>query len=278
MRNLINFFVKFGFLFLFLALEVIAFLMIVHSQNYQRSVFLSSSNSVVANLYGVSNNVVEFFKLRAANENLSEENTQLKNEIIQLQNQLAAFHNDSVTALPYNIAPETDYKLISAKIIHNSTNNLQNYITINKGRRDNIRVDMGVISEEGVVGIVSAVSEKFAVVIPILNNKLSISGKFVQNNYGGPLRWNGSDYRFANFGDIARHVEFSRGDTLVTSGYTISFPEGIPIGTVDEFNIAESDSYYTIQVRLAVNFRTISHVKVIDYVNFSEQKTLESQR
>ncbi|MDR0811315.1 MAG: rod shape-determining protein MreC [Paludibacter sp.] len=278
MHNFFNFFVRFGVTFLFLALEIAAFVMIIRSQSYQRSVFLSSSNSVVAELYSASNNVVEFFKLKAANDNLSEENTLLKNEIIQLRNQLAAFHNDSIAALPYTIAPEMEYKLISAKVINNSTNKLQNYITINKGRRDNIRADMGVISDEGVVGIVSAVSDKFAVIIPVLNDKLTISSKFVKNSYSGPLTWTGYDYRFATLGDIARHVEFTRGDTLVTSGYTSSFPEGIPVGTIDDFKIAESDSYYTIKVRLAVNFRTLSHVKVIDYANFNEQKTLEETK
>jgi len=278
MRNLIQFFVRFGYTFLFLLLETIAFILIIHSQSYQRSAFLSSSNSVVASLYGVSNNVVEFFNLKAANNNLSEENTLLKNEIIQLKNQLIAFQNDSITAAFHQIAPENDYKLISAKVVNKSTNKLQNYITINKGKRDNIYTDMGVISDEGVVGIVSAVSDKFAVVIPILNSKLTISSKFVKNNYDGPLQWKGYDYRFASLGDIARHVEFSLGDTLVTSGYTASFPEGIPVGTVEKFEIAESDSYYEIKVRLAVNFRTLSHVKIIDYANFLEQKTLEKQQ
>jgi rod shape-determining protein MreC len=278
MRNLINFFVKFGTTLLFLALEITAFMLIIHSQSYQRSVFLSSSNSVVAEFYSASNNVVEFFKLKAANDNLSEENTRLKNEIISLNSRLDAFRNDSIAETSLRIAPEHDYKLISAKVINNSTNRLQNYITINKGRRDSVYADMGVISEEGVVGIVAAVSDKFAVVIPVINDKLTVSSKFTKSNYGGSLQWHGYDYRYASLGDIARHVEFSHGDTLVTSGYTLSFPEGIPVGVIEDFNIAPSDSYYTIKVRLAVNFRTLSHVKVINYANFKEQKLLESQQ
>ena len=169
-----------------------------------------------------------------------------------------------------------EYKLISAKVINSSTNKLQNYITLNKGSRDGIQADMGVISSEGVVGIVKTVSTKFSVVIPILNQNIKINTKFKKNNYSGPLVWNGEDYRIAKLTDIARHVEFSLGDTLVTSGFTSTFPEGIPVGTIEDFNIKESEPYYNIKVLLSVNFRTLSHVKVINYLNYKEQKNLET--
>jgi len=168
-----------------------------------------------------------------------------------------------------------EYEFISAKVINNSTNKLQNYITLNKGLRDGIKVDMGVIGDEGVVGIIKTVSDKFSVVIPVLNDKIKINCKFKKNNYSGPLQWPGVDYRYAELKDIARHVEFSLGDSLVTSGFTNTFPEGIPVGTIENFNIKESEAYYNIKVKLAVNFRTLSHVKVINYKNYNEQRILE---
>lgn len=250
--------------------------MIVKNQEYQKSVFLSSSNSAVSGMYEWSNSVVEFFKLRAANDNLSEENTALKNQIINLQNKLAILTPQTKDSIHFRIPPEMEYQFISAKVINCSTNKLQNYITLNKGARDGIRPDMGVISDEGVVGIVKTVSDKFSVVIPILNPKIEINCKFKRNNYIGPLDWSGEDYRYANLKDIARHVELSLGDTLVTSGYVKStFPEGIPVGNIEDFKIKESDAYYTIKVKLAVNFRTLSHVKIISYLNYKEQNDLE---
>jgi len=250
--------------------------MIVSNKGYQKSVFMSSSNSFVAGLYQMSNSVVEFFKLKAANENLSEENTSLKNQVIKLQNELSTFTKDSVSdSLRFRIPPEMEYKFISAKVINNSTNKLQNYITLNKGLIDGIKVDMGVICDEGVVGIVKTVSNRFSFVVPVLNPKLQINTKFTRNNYIGTLVWSGEDYRFANLTDIARHVEFSLGDSLVTSGFTNTFPAGIPVGTIDNFNIKASDAYYNIKVKLAVNFRTLSYVKVINYLNYNEQRTLE---
>lgn len=276
MRTLINFLIRYSVVFLFLLLEIISFTMIVNNQGYQKSIFLSSSNSVVAEMYELSNSVVEFFKLKAANENLSEENTAFKNQIIKLQNKLASLTKDSINdSIHFRIPPEMEYQFISAKVINNSTNKLQNYITLNKGLVDGIKVDMGVISDEGVVGIIKTVSNRFSVVIPLLNPKIQINCKFIRNNYIGTLVWQGDDYRFGNLTDIARHVEFSLGDSLVTSGFTNTFPAGIPVGTIEDFNIKESDQYYTIKIKLAVNFRTLSHVKVIDYLNYKEQRTLE---
>jgi len=275
MKNLINFLINYSVVFLFLVLEIISFTLIVKNQEYQKSVFLSSSNSMVSGMYEWSNSVVEFFKLRAANDNLSEENTALKNQIINLQNKLSTLKPEATDSVHFRIPPEMEYQFISAKVINSSTNKLLNYITLNKGAIDGIRIDMGVISDEGVVGIVKTVSNRFSVVIPILNPKIEISCKFKRSNYSGGLLWSGEDYRYANLTDIARHVQLALGDTIITSGLTSAFPEGIPVGAIEDFKIKESDAYYRIKVKLAVNFRTLSHVKVINYLNFQQQKDLE---
>ena len=277
MKNLFNFLIQYSVVILFLFLEIISLAMIVQNQGYQKSIYLSSSNSVVSGMYEWSNGVVEFFKLRAANNNLSEENTTLKNQVIKLQNQLTTLKPETKDSVHFRIPPEMEYQFISAKVISCTTNKLQNYITLNKGAIDGIKSDMGVVSDEGVVGIIKNVSRRFSVVIPILNPKIEISCKFKRNNYSGGLMWSGEDYRYANLTDIARHVEFSHGDTLITSGLTSTFPEGIPVGIIEEFKIKESDPYYKIKVKLAVNFRTLSHVKVINYLNYNEQRSLEKK-
>lgn len=276
MRKLFAFLIKYSVLLLFLILEIAAFSLIVHNNGYQKSVFFSSGNTVLASMYAVSNSVVDFFYLRSANEILTEENTELQNRVIQLQNRLAAIETSHISRT--RVDAEKEIYFINAKVINNSTNKMKNYITINKGARDGIRVDMGVINEEGVVGIISHVSEKFSVIIPILNPKIKINSRFTHNNYSGPIHWKGGDYRYAKLDDIARHVTFALGDSLVTSSYTAhTFPEGILVGTVDDFNLRESDAYFDITIKLAVNFRTLSHVKVIQYLNFLEQKDLESE-
>jgi len=277
MKNLINFLIHHSGLLLFIILEIISFIMMINSQEYQKSVFLSSSNAVVATLYNWTNSVGEFFKLRNANNQLSSENTDLKNQIIDLQNKLNAFKPSLTDSLNFELSPENEYRFISAKVINNSTDKFQNYLTLNKGSKDGIKPDMGVVSSEGVVGIIKSVSPHFSVVIPILNPKIQISCKFKRTDYTGSLVWNGEDYRYANLVDIARHVDIRLGDTIVTSGFTRTFPEGIPVGIVEDYNIKESDAYYNIKVKLAVNFRTLTYVNVINYLNYQEQKQLEEK-
>lgn len=253
--------------------------MISQNKGYQRSVMLSSANAFVGKTYDLSNSFVEFFKLKEANENLSNENTELQNKIVELQNKLNSVSDSTNSNIwkTARISPENQYQYIAAKVIRNTTDKLQNYITINKGANDGIMPDMGVVGDEGVVGIVKTVSPHLAVVIPVLNPRIQISSKFKKTNYTGPLVWNGEDYRYTNLQDIARHVRFNLGDTLITSGLTPNFPGGIIIGTVSDFKIKESDAYYKIQVKLSVNFRTLTHVKVIKYENYQEQITLEQK-
>lgn len=240
---------------------------------------LSSANTLVGKMYNTSNSVVEFFKLKDANENLSEENTKLQNKLVELQNKLNSLTDTTNSDIwkTARIAPENQYEYIAAKVIRNTTDKLQNYITINKGSKDGITTDMGVIGNEGVVGIVKTVSPHLAVVIPVLNPKIQISSKLKKSNYTGPLVWDGANYQYAYLQDIARHVKFSLGDTLITSGLTPNFPEGILVGTINDFKINESDAYYKIQVKLTVDFRSLTHVKVVKYQNYKEQINLEEQ-
>lgn len=251
--------------------------MISNNKGYQRSVLLSSTNHVTGWMFEKSSEFFDFFKLRANNAGLAEENTQLKNQITFLENQLSALTDSSYIAdwQKIEVSPEREYEFISAKVIRNTTNQVQNFITLNKGSDLGIKPDMGVISDGGVVGIVQSVSKKFAKVIPILNPQAVISTKFKKSNYYGPLVWDGKDYRYAKLNDIARHVKFSLGDTLITSGLVKTFPEGILIGIIDNFDIQESDAYYNIQVKLGVDFRTLTYVKVISYLNYTEQTNLE---
>ncbi|MDR1654338.1 MAG: rod shape-determining protein MreC [Prevotellaceae bacterium] len=277
MKNLINFLIKYSYVFLFVALEAAALLLISSDKSYRQSVILSSCNDFAANMYALSNNIVEFFNLRTANNSLSEENTELKNEIIELQNQLASRQLGHADSLRYRIPPEMQYRFIQAKVIGNTTNKMLNYITLNKGASDGILPDMGVVSESGVVGIVKTVSEHFSTVVSLLNPRFQLSCKYQRNNYVGSLKWHGYDYRFSNLMDIARHVDIRQNDTIVTSGLTMTFPEGIPVGTVDEFHIDQSDPYYTIKVRLTVDFRTLTHVSVIYFKYAEEEKSLQNQ-
>ena len=290
MRTLIRFLLTFKTLFLFLFLQAVSLFLIIQYNDFQQNRFLNSSNIVIGQIYQISNAVAEYFKLKTINDNLAAENTELRNKLTVHEkeldltvkeldftiNELNAVKQDSNYQIRKSRAPEKEYTFITAKVINASYNKKKNYLTLDKGVNDKIRIKMGVINESGVVGIVSSVSDHFAVVLPILNTSSKISAKIKNQEKIGSLVWDGEDARFALLEDVPQHVTLQRGDTVVTSGYSSIFPEGIGIGTVRDFK-KENNKFRFIQVKLFTNFNQLSYVDVIDYRYAEEQEELEKK-
>ncbi len=165
--------------------------------------------------------------------------------------------NDSVTYSELSIG-DSLFHFISAKVINNSVNKQYNYITLNKGRKDGIKPDQGIVNSDGVVGIITNVSESFSVGFSVLNKRWGVSAKHKKSGTFGPISWDGHDYQYANLKGIPFHVELAIGDTIVTSSYSSVFPEGVFIGTVSEFEEPSGENYYNIIIKLAVNFKALS--------------------
>ncbi len=269
MQSLLKFIQKYSNFLIFIILEVVAFLLLTSYNEYPKSSVLSTSNAIVAFSYKVADNVTSYFRLRSVNEQLQAENAELRSQLAEFQN----LAEDSVEENAYHYA-HLDYGCIPAKVIQLSTNKQHNFLTINKGRRDSLYQGMGVRNSEGVVGIVTNVSERFAVVIPIINTNSRISAKFLKNGYYGTVEWDGFDYRYAKLTDVASHLSVAVGDTIVTSGLSPVFPENIPLAIVESAVLHEGDSYYTIKVRLQTDFRKLNYVQLIDNHAFTEEKSL----
>ncbi len=274
MRTLLQLLARYANTLLFLLLEIIAILLLVLNNGYQKSAAFSSCNAVAARVYTLSDNITSYFSLRSDNERLAQENTALLQRINQLENQLEGAH-DSVLQTNTYVAADKHLMYIPARVINASTNRQHNYLTLNKGSRDGVTTDMGVVSDAGVVGIVCAVSECFSLVIPLLHTDMSVSGKFTRNDYVGSLHWDGRDVELAELHDVARHVEVCTGDTIVTSGLSSIFPANIPVGTVEYNELTDHDAYHHIHVRLAVDFKRLHHVTIIANLNQKEQVALE---
>ena len=276
MENLLRFLGKASSFLLFVFLQTIALFLLVSHNNYQQSVALSSANVVIGNLYDSVNSFTEYFHLRTNNTLLAEENTALKNANMLLLEQLQDTIQTQDTLI-LTADSSTTYSYITAKVINSSVNKQLNYITLDKGSLHGIQPDMGVVNSEGVVGIVSTVSENFSVVIPILNPRIKVSCRIAKNDYYGSLLWEGKNAEFANLKEIPQHVELVKGDTIVTSGFSAIFPENIIVGTVEEVNTAKDYNFSKIKVRLAVNFQTISFVNLIKFAKIEELNNLEKQ-
>lgn len=273
MRNLLDFLFKYGYWFLFAALECISLLLLVRFNNYQGSIGFTSANRIVGHIYTLSAEVSSFFQLKGVNEQLVQHNLQLETENEALRKALRTLTDtDSTTAVPL---PTGDFSTIAANVINNSLNNRDNYLTLNKGTADGIRPEMGVICGNGLVGIVYMASEHYALVISLLNSKSSISCKFKHNDYFGYLKWQGGDSRHANLEDVPRHALFQQGDTIVTSGHSSVFPKGLMVGTVEQIDDSADGMSYRLGIRLSTDFACLDNVLVLANGFGEEQVKLE---
>jgi rod shape-determining protein MreC len=279
MRKLLDFLIEKRHWFLFLLLEVASFALVYRNNSYQQSVMLSTANTLAANVVSLTGSVASYINLREENRKLIERNGLLEIERLRLQRQLERMMADTVSFRSYitDTARLFPYDVIVAKVINNSVTYLSNYITIDKGRNDGVLPDMGVISEGGVVGIVSTVSDRYAVIIPFLNPKFRLSCKVLGSSYFGSMSWDGRSTQYAKLDELPRHVEFKAGDTIVTSGFSAIFPEGIMVGNVSSFERQRDDNFYSLTVKLSTDFHRLSAVMVIRNYQQNEQIQIEQE-
>ena len=258
MQNLLKILLRYSNFLVFIALEVAAFLLIGLNNAAPRSSMLSTANEVVAWQHEQISEISGYFSLRSQNEQLAAENAALRNALC------AADSTQESLPLQYT----------TAKVVQMTTDELHNYLTINRGSKDGIVRGQGVRNSEGAVGIVRTVGRNYSIVMPLINTQTHLSCRFTKNDYIGTLQWDGKDSRFAMLTDVAAHMVVNQGDTIITSGLSPVFPEGIPVGIVENSVLKEGDSYHTIRVRLYTNFKRLKYVEVIQNADQNELEDL----
>lgn len=270
MKNLLHFIVRFHFTILFVVIEIFCLLLLVSYNNYQKTEFLNSSNVVTGSIYDRVSSTTDYLALAETNEQLNRENTKLKNilaESFKVSVDSSHLYNDSLY--------QQQYIYRTAKIINNSVNKQLNYITLNKGKIHGIKPEMAVVTDNGVVGVINSVSDNFSTAISLLNSRIRVSAKIKKNNYFGSLTWDGKNYKTARLYEIPFHVQIQVGDTIVTSGYSSIFPEGILLGTVQEVLPESGGNFHDVVIDLSNDFKGISYVKVIGDLMKTERIQLE---
>ncbi len=270
MRTLLRVIQKYSDFLLFLVLETVAMILMVQGGAFQRSKIVGMNRQISGYIYNKVDGTREYLFLKETNEMLVDENAQLRNTLQQMGQRLDSSVVLSDFREPYQ------YQYVPSRVIHNSVYKQYNYLTLNKGEKDGVFKDMGVISDRGVVGIILETSDNFATVIPIINLDFRLSVKLKSSNYAGILQWNGKSPLYADLNEIPFHVELTENDTIVTSGFSTIFPEGIEVGTIESFTI-EHGNFYEIRVRLFTDFQSLFHVNVIRNYQKEEQLNLEGQ-
>ena len=277
MHNLLNFLIKYKHWFLFFILEIISFMLLFRFNGYQGSVFFTSANAVAGVVYEAADNVKGYFHLKLINSDLVNKNVELEIQVQHLKEAYEKLIADTAFVEKLKQDALMDYDLIKANVINNSINYSHNYLTIDKGESDGVLPEMGVVGGNGVVGIVYKASSRYAVVIPVLNAKSSISCKIKRSDYFGFLKWDGGSTEYAYIRDLPRHAIFELGDTIVTSGYSSIFPSGIPVGTIDDIGDSDDGLSYMLKVRLFIDFAKLNEVRVISKRTGLEQEKLEEE-
>jgi rod shape-determining protein MreC len=240
MQQLISFIFKNKHFLFFLLLELFAVYFTIQSHSYHRSKFVNSANFVTGGIYKRINNFKEYIRLREENNRLAEENVYLKNLLDK--EKMKGTLND--LALSDTTGSNQKYFYISSKIINNEYNRSNNYITLNSGSNKGITLDLGVINSKGIIGITKSVSNNYATVLSVLN--------------------------------INSKINIKIGDTVITGGRSTIFPEGIPVGTIKNFNII-NNNYEYVNIDLFNDMSNIGYVEVIKNFDREEIKELEEK-
>jgi rod shape-determining protein MreC len=268
MQQIFNFIYKNSNRLLFLLLLGISLFLTIQSHSYHRSKVISSANFLSGGVYQRINNVSEYLSLRTQNDMLAQENAKLRSFLLDIKDTTALAKLDSVKGMR-----ETD--IIVSKVIHNSFNVHENFLTLNSGANHGVKSDMGVINSIGIVGIIDNVSPNYATVISILNIKSQINAKIKKSNHFGSLVWDGKSTGFVQLIDVPRLAAIRKGDTIVTGGQSVIFPENINIGTIDRIYVDNQTHYYTLSVKLFNDMTNLGHVYIIKSKDREEIINLE---
>ncbi len=272
MRNLLVFVIRNNALFFFVLLQAFCFYLIVQNDNYQRAGFFNAANTFTGHIFSVYSQFTDYFDLRDVNEKLAKEN-------VQLRNQLKSDYFDTTNKRTQvkDTADKQLYSYIVAKVVNITVNTVSNFITINRGKAAGIEPGMAVIGPTGIVGIVKDVSNNFAVVLPVINKDFRVSARVGKDNNLGNLEWKGISPLEADLNDVPRQANVKKGDTVVTTGSSVRFPDNVPVGIVEKSELKEGSNFYTIKLRLATSFNNLTYVYVVNYLMKNEQQKLEQR-
>lgn len=272
MLKLIEFIKHNSHVFLFILLEVVAMVLVSRNSYYQGSKLVSWGNSIAGGYFEGVHSVTGYFGLKSENDRLAAENARLR---AQLESSYISYSDvefevdDTVYLQRYSYSEAT--------VIKNTWNKTDNYIMINKGSRQGVKVDQAVMSPQGIVGVVVNTTHNFSTIMPVLHSDSRNSVKIKRTNTNGTLMWEGGDFRYASVVDIPTTHKLLKGDTIVTSGLANDFPEGVMVGFVEDFDELKGSGFYDVKIRLATDFNKLSHVYIINNRFKEEQDELMSE-
>ncbi|MFK8283854.1 rod shape-determining protein MreC [Capnocytophaga canis] len=273
MQQIILFFIRKKNFFMFLLLFSFSISLIFRDNFYPQSKFINSANAVSGTFYRFTNYWRQYFDLRTQNEMLSEENRELRRQLLAMQQ----YGSRYVFMDSLQFFDSLKYEVRKANVIRNSFLHSKNYMTIDRGAKDGITQDMGVISSKGIVGIIENTGNRFSTVQSVLNTKSALNAMVKNSGHFGSLKWNGDRINVVQLVDIPNIAPIQEGDTVITGGMSNIFPKGIPVGKIAAINRSQMDNSYVIDVELFTDMAKIDFVYIIENKDKQEIHNLENQ-
>ncbi|MBZ4042602.1 rod shape-determining protein MreC [Flavobacterium hibisci] len=263
MRRILNFLYNNTTTLLFLLLLGISLGLTIQSHSYHKSKVIGVGNLLSDSIYKKIDDTDKYIKLVNKNDSLAQENAKLLTILFNRQENIKEIKVDSIFGIQSK-------NIVVSKVIRNIYNLQHNQLTINSGANDSVKIDMGVINNLGIVGVINNVSPNYGVVTSILNRKSLINAKIKNSNYFGTLSWNGESTGFVQLTDIPRTMSIKKGDTVVTGGISEIFPENIDIGTVDK--ISNESNSFVLNIKLFNDMTNLGYVYVLKNKNLKKSK------
>lgn len=251
-------------------------ILLFRNNAYQQSVYLTSANSVSSGIGGVVTDVKSYFHLKTVNAELEHQNAELEKKLLNLTSEITQLRTLIPESKSVSFAGGERYDYVLAGVVNNSTIKHRNYFTINKGKKAGIEPGMGVVDRNGIVGIINVAGANTARVISVLSEGQPFSIRIKGYNAVGTLIWRHGNPDIAYAEEMPRHLRYHTGDTVVTSGFSTTFPAGLPVGVVMSRIHSKDDNYITLKVRLFANFEQLGIVRVIKDIYKQELDSLRN--
>lgn len=268
MRYFFQFLLRNHFTLLFLALMVASLGLTLQYNEHPGAVFFRYATTITGTIQKSANRVTGYFNLIDENRRLAEQNARF---LVALH--VSKLNRDTTSITRSDTTRLQRFTYMTAKVVANSVTRRNNFIMIDKGSLDGVEKDMGVIGPDGVVGIVVSVAPHFSSVLSLLHEAALISAKHKATNQLGSVVWDGINFRRASLINLPVHVPLRIGDSVITSGFSIIFPEGIPIGKIRSFKPDQGD-YYSVSLDLFTDFNALGWVYVVKNLFRHEQQQL----
>ncbi len=281
MNGLLDRFLKWGHWIVFLLLEIASLVLLFRFNAYQGSVWFTQANAAAGWMLEKEAQLHAYLHLGEVNQQLTETNIDLQAEVDSLRHRLMVLEHDSTPTERQMSEHLQGMRRIPAQVVNNSISHRDNYITINRGRKDGVENEMGVVCGTGVVGIVSQTTDHYAIVLPVLNSHSSISCRLKRTEYFGYMKWNGGSPLHAFIDDIPRHAKIQKGETVETSGFSSVFPAGIFVGKVRKILNSDDGMSYKLEIGLSTDFARLRDVMVIERTDTNmpeEEETADKQK